>query len=65
MKIIWWRIERPGEVNAGALDWEPNSPDAVITLGEKSFPVLTQEDSTPTLLEKFLKWADEGDRPSS
>ena len=65
MKIIWWRIERPGEVTAGAVDWGPTSPDAVITLGEKSFPVLMSEEPTATLLEKFLKWADEGNRPPS
>lgn len=61
MKVIWWRIERPGVVDAGTMDWGPQSPDAVITLGEKTFPVTPSNEPTNSLLERFLKWADNGD----
>ncbi len=61
MKVIWWRIERPGLVDAGAMDWGPTSPDAVITLGERSFPITASTEPTHSILERFLRWADNGD----
>lgn len=61
MKVIWWRIERPGMVDAGTMDWGPTTPDAVISLGERSFPVASSPEPTYSLLERFLQWADNGD----